>query len=225
MKYTTASELSKSRHVVVWFTKPRTAEATSSLYQRRSFDPFYASSSLRYHATEIVWNLPVKPYTSAQLTPILDELRVIAKQTMSGVSFDLIEVPVLHGWSPKFWNQSTKRKTITTSIGMGREPITAEDVLRDKILRDKLIQDSLDIIPWLKSLWPNVASKQQVHRRGQSIIVEPIKTHMKQEQTGIPRIRYHAIPRGAKGKTSYVPTVTLVPQKTLTSYRRYRNDV
>ena len=146
----------------LWFLDPRPDEKTSRIYRRRCLKPFWDSSPHNQVVTDIVWNLPIRPYTSIQTTPMLDDLRVIIHESKDSINAELVEMPYLKDWSSRFWSQRSKKKpkTSSTKSRKGRIPLSAQDVLANPQFIKELIDDSIDLIPWLQELWPKEFSKR-----------------------------------------------------------------
>ncbi len=220
-------EINKSGNIAVWFLQPRPDERTSEKYHSRCLLPFWDSSEHRLHVTDIVWNLPVRPYTSVQTTPMLDDLRVIIKQTGESVETELVEVPLLENWSARFWSKKSKResKKKGQTVVPGRDALSASDVLKMKELRKKLVNDSIDLIPWLCALYPDSCKKDgniEIELAAQGIPL--YRTPMKPKSI-MSRMMYRAQVRGARGMRSFVSPQQLIPKETITHprhYRRYR---
>ncbi|MFQ5831410.1 MAG: hypothetical protein ACE5H4_01770 [Candidatus Thorarchaeota archaeon] len=221
-------EISKTGSTSVWFLQPRPDERTSEKYHSRCLLPFWNSSKHRLHVTDIVWNLPVRPYTSVQTTPMLDDLRVIVKQTRESVKTELIEVPILENWSARFWSKKSKRtgRKKGHTGDRGRDALSAEDIIRMNELGEELIKDSIDLIPWLCVLHPNIC-KKMMERDGITLSSQVIPLYGKpmKPKSIMARVRYRARVTRAKGKRGYVSHQQLIPNETITHprhYRRYR---
>jgi hypothetical protein len=220
-------EINKTGNTSVWFLQPRPYERTSEKYRNRCLLPFWDSSEHRLHATEIVWNLPVRPYTSIQTTPMLDDLRVIVKQTEKSVETDLVEVPLLENWSARFWSKKSKRtsKKQGQTGTRGRDALSARDIIKMKEFRRELITDSIGLIPWLCVLHRNFCKNDDdvdIELVTQFI---PLYGDPMKPKSIMARMRYRARVKGAKGKMSYAATIDLIPKETITHprhYRRYR---
>ncbi|MHA2023653.1 MAG: hypothetical protein ACTSWQ_08340, partial [Candidatus Thorarchaeota archaeon] len=211
----------------VWFLQPRPDERTSERYHSRCLLPFWDSSEHRFHVTKLVWNLPVRPYTSLQTTPMLDDLRVIIKQTEESVETELVEVPPLENWSARFWSKKSKRtsKKKGQTGTRGRNALSAEDVIKMKEFRKELIYDSIDLIPWLCTLQPKSCKKDDNFEVDLATQFIPLYGTPMKPKSVMSRLMYRAQVRGAKGMRGYVPPQQLIPKETITHprhYRRYR---
>lgn len=220
-------EINKMGNIAVWFLQPRPDERTSERYHSRCLLPFWDSSEHRFHVTEIVWNLPVRPYTSVQTTPMLDDLRVIIKQTERSVETELVEVPLLENWSSRFWSKKSKRKSKKRGQTgtRGRNALSAEDIIKMKEFRMKLICDSIDLIPWLCAFHPKSCKKDDDVEIELAVQAIPLFGSPMKPKSVMSRMMYHARVRGAKGMRSYVSPQQLIPKETITHprhYRRYR---
>ena len=210
----------------LWFLKPRSNELTSRVYLGRCLKPFWGTSQHRELVTDIVWNLPIRPYTSTQTTPMLDDLRVIVHQTKDSVSSELVEIPYLKDWSARFWSQRSKRKSkvaVTSNSRKGRLPLTAQDVLANPEFSKELIDNSIDLIPWLQKLWPSEFSVTTPEIK-YNFEVSAIKLHGSPSQrSGImSRMEYRRPLKKAHGRRTYMPSQRLVPKTTITRPRHYR---
>ncbi len=207
----------------VWFLQPRPDERTSEKYRSRCLLPFWDSSEHRFHVTELVWNLPVRPYTSIQTTPMLDDLRVIIKQTMDSVETNLVEVPLLENWSSRFWSKRSKRKSKISKGTRGRDALSAKDVIKMTELRKELINDSIDLIPWLCALHPASCSKEDDNEIKLTTQIIPLYGSPNKPKSVMSRMLYRAKARGARGMRSYVTPQKLIPKETITHPRHYRS--
>jgi hypothetical protein len=217
-------EISKTGHTSVWFLQPRPDERTSEKYHTRCLFPFWASSEHRFHVTEIIWNLPVRPYTAVQTTPMLDDLRVIINQSRDSVETTLSEIPLLENWSARFWSKKSKRagKKKGRTRNRGRDALSAKDILGMKELSEELVRDSMDLVPWLVGLHPDLCKKREedgitLYPQAIPLYEEPMK-----RKSIMARVRYRARVKGAKGKRGYVASQDLLPKEKITHPRHYR---
>ncbi len=220
-------EISKTGNISVWFLQPRPDERTSERYHTRCLLPFWDSSEHRFHVTDIVWNLPVRPYTSVQITPMLDDLRVIVKQKRDSVETTLIEVPLLENWSSRFWSKKSRRaRKKKGPIGeRGRDALSAKDIIGIEELRGELIQDSIDLIPWFYALHPSICKKREEESFTVTPQVIPLYGDPMKPKSIMARVRYRARVKGAKDKRGYIASQELIPKEEITHprhYRRYR---
>ncbi|MCK4566816.1 MAG: hypothetical protein KAU48_05850, partial [Candidatus Thorarchaeota archaeon] len=220
--------INQSGFTTVWFLNPKPDEMTSRIYRGRCLKPFWDSSAHSQFVTDIVWNLPIRPYTSTQTAPMLDDLRVIIQETKDSVHAELIEIPYLKDWSSRFWSKRSKRKQkkTTAKTGKGRLPLTAQDILANPQFTKELIDDSVNLIPWLQELWPNKFSKTRSEIQ-YNLEVKRTKLYGKPSpHTGImSRMLYYPPLKKARGGRSYAPTQNLIPKVKITHprhYRRYR---
>lgn len=139
--------LGEKTNYVVWFSEPRTEERTSSAYQRRKLSPFSDSSPLSRHVTEIVWNLPVRPYAFGQKTPLIDELRVIVRETVGSSESTLAEVPALKDWASRFWTQRDEDLGAGRPAKRGRQVLTPRDIIGNESLEQDILDCALDLLP------------------------------------------------------------------------------
>jgi hypothetical protein len=212
----------------VWFLEPRPDERTSEIYHTRCLLPFWESSPHQQYVTDIVWNLPTRPYTSVQTTPMLDDLRIIVHQTKDAVETEAIQFPLLKNWSARFWCKRSKRKTpkSRSKESKGRVALTPEDVLGSAQLSKQLILDSIDLIPWLRDLWSQDFAKTP-DEVWQDIRFETTTLYGKPSpRSGVmSRTIYRAKIKGARGKRGYATSQQLIPKESITHprhYRRYR---
>lgn len=217
-------EISKTRNTTIWFLQPRPDERTSEKYHNRCLLPFWDSSEHRLHVTDIVWNLPVRPYTSVQTTPMLDDLRVIIKLTEESVETELVDVPLLENWSARFWSKKSKRGSKKKGLTRtrGRDALSASDVLKMKELRNELVNDSIDLIPWLCALHQDTCKKDgdiEIDLAAQGI---PLYGTPMKPKSVMSRMMYRAHVGGAIGRRGFVSPQQLIPQETITHPRHYR---
>ncbi|MHA1390367.1 MAG: hypothetical protein ACTSR9_18265, partial [Candidatus Thorarchaeota archaeon] len=211
----------------LWFLKPRSDEKTSEVYRSRCFRPFRDASPHREVVTDIVWNLPIRPYTSIQTTPMLDDLRVIVHQTKDSVNTELVEIPYLKDWSSRFWSQRSKRgKKSARTTGKGRPLLSAQDIQVSPQFSIEFIDASIDLIPWIHNLWPKRFKKKQSAVKYR-FDVKSIKLYGNPSpRSGImSRIEYRPPLKKSRGGRGYVPTQSLIPKMKITHprhYRRYR---
>ncbi|NHJ15177.1 MAG: hypothetical protein EAX95_15960, partial [Candidatus Thorarchaeota archaeon] len=132
---------------ILWFSDPDTDESTSSTYQRKKLKPFSKDSPLQRHVTEIEWTLPARPYAFGQKAPMIDDMRVIVRQTSTGIETSLFEVSVLENWSAKFWTQSGEKATKQTNQSRGRPLLTASEVLGIEQMAEDIQQSAFDLLP------------------------------------------------------------------------------
>jgi len=220
-------EISKTGNVTLWFLQPRPDERTSEKYHSRCLLPFWDSSEHRFRVTDIVWNLPVRPYTSVQTAPMLDDLRVIIKQTGQSVKTELVEVPPLENWSSRFWSKRSIRKSKKKgqSGTPGRDALSARDVIKMNEFREELIKDSIDLIPWLCTHHPDRCKKDNDMEAQLVIQVIPLYGAPTKPKSVMSRMVYCRRARGGSGMRAYVPPQKLIPKEAITHprhYRRYR---
>jgi hypothetical protein len=210
----------------VWFLEPRPDERTSEIYHTRCLIPFWESLPHQCYVTDIVWNLPIRPYTSVQTTPMLDDLRVIVHQTKETVETEAIEFPLLKDWSARFWSKRSKRKTrkSRSKESKGRVALTPQEVLGSSQFSKDLILDSIDLIPWLRDLWPQDFAKTSDEVR-QDIRFETTTLYGKPSpRSGImSRMIYRAKIKGARGKMGHATSQELIPKESITHPRHYRS--
>ena len=210
----------------LWFLKSRPDELTSRVYLGRCLKPFWDTSPHRELVTDIVWNLPIRPYASTQTTPMLDDLRVIVHQTKDSINSELVEIPYLKDWSARFWSQRSKRTAKVSSTSRtrkGRLSLTVQDVLANSQFSKELIDSSIDLIPWLQKLWPGEfsasppESKINFDLRTTKLHGDPSK------RSGImSRMEYRPPLKKARGGRGYMPSQRLIPKTTITHPRHYR---
>ena len=136
--------LSGTGSPVLWFASPDIDATTSSVYQGHRLRSPSASRPFEGNVREVIWDLPVKPYAFGQMTPLLDDLRVIIHERDGSFQTDLAEVPCLRGWSSRFWTQ--KRAEGRGQQRRGRVPLEAEDVLNSAHLTNELAQSALGLL-------------------------------------------------------------------------------
>ncbi len=216
-----AVELRQTGTTVVWFGEPEITELTSSLHQRRSVIPFADRSFLSGVTTDIVWNLPIRPYASGQLTPLLDDLRVIVSEDGTNASFDLVEIQPLQNWSSRFWNVTRESISYSPRKRRGRSPIRTIDVLQDAALQEQLIRDSLELVPWCRNYL-----EEEVVQDGSSMTTKlktySLKRGLGTRTSGGHRLTYRTrMPTSRHGK-SYMPLRDIIPKALITHHRGYR---
>ena len=138
--------LRRKTNCVVWFSEPRAEERTSSVYQRRRLSPFSEGSPLSRRVTEIVWNLPVRPYAFGQKTPLIDELRVIVRETGESSESSLAEIPALEDWTSRFWTQHGGDFGAGRPAKRGRQVLTPRDVIGNESLEQDILDSALDLL-------------------------------------------------------------------------------
>jgi hypothetical protein len=205
--------LSGVEHTVLWFSKPRVDENTSSTYQGRKIKSPEVGSPLEGRVLQTVWNLPVRPYAFGQMTSLLDDLRVIIQESADGIKSELIEVGPLRNWSSRFWTQ--KRPQGKKQRGKrGRVPLDASDVLGNEYLKTDLIQSALELLPHIKQ----TTSKEEqsvttmIEAQSRRDISRPV----------LPRLTYQPRRRSVGAGKGYAPSTITAP--TITHSRGYRNQ-
>ncbi len=212
----------------VWFLEPRPDERTSEIYHTRCLIPFWSSSPHQQYVTDVVWNLPIRPYTSVQTTPMLDDLRVIVYQTKDTIKTEAIEFPLLRDWSSRFWSKRSKRKTskVRSKESKGRVALTPQDVLGSAQLSKDLIFDSIDLIPWLRDLWhQDFARTPNDIRQDVRFDTTTLYGNPSPRSGVMSRMMYRAKIKGTRGKRGYMTSQQLIPKESITHprhYRRYR---
>ena len=206
-------DLGTSESHILWFGHAPTYEQTSLAYHKRCHLPFDDSSALRRHVTRIIWNLPVKPYAMAHMTPMLDDARVIVDQRESFES-KVVEVPVLKDWSSRFWSRRSKRQDrerLHTRNG-GRQSLTAHDAMSNEQLSRELQQDALDLIPWIRSApkGRNESLASKIELLDLELQYIPVYGKPSLPSGVLSRMTYRPRPKGATGtKSTAEPEVKL----------------
>ncbi|MGY5862200.1 MAG: hypothetical protein RTU09_07490, partial [Candidatus Thorarchaeota archaeon] len=220
------AELNKAGCAVVWFDRPRNSESTSASYQRRTMEPFFQGSELSRFVTEIVWNLPVRPYASGQLTSAFDDLRVIIRQDNDDVSFNMVEVPPLHNWSPKFWNEPRRASVSSAQEGeRGRTAVQSADVMHNSEMQDDFFRDSIELVPQLKQHLSERMTKETDNDDAQPLHVVPLSEYdSRSRSSGAPLLRYRARMQTTGHGRAFVESVALLPSNRITHQRGYRKD-
>ncbi|MFW9886877.1 MAG: hypothetical protein ACFFER_01770 [Candidatus Thorarchaeota archaeon] len=216
--------LTRSGCMTLWFLDPKPDEMTSEKYRSRCLLPFWDSSPHQPYITELVWNLPVRPYSSNQTTPMLDDLRVIVHQKKNAIDAALIEVPPLENWSSRFWSKRSKRKFKKKSKNVkGRTGYFPRDIISNKGMSEELINDSIDLIPWLRALHPDKLKEKETETRlTLSIQAIPLYGDSSHPKSVMSRVIYQARLKGARGRRSFVPTSAPIPKQRITHPRHYR---
>jgi hypothetical protein len=224
-------ELNSLGCTIVWFVRPKPSNLSSAIYQKRGVVPFWEDSPHRYHVTDLIWNLPVRPSIHGRTTPLLDDVRVIIRHSKTDIEWNLIEVPLLQDWSSRFWSKREKAKATRRKMrtGRGRRPLLACDVISSPqraAFRAGLIRDSLDLIPWLRALYPSLFEKKSEMKPDSDSILEITALPEKAAQhSGImSRMSYRArVNAGTHGK-GFVTSSEIMPTQKITHPRQYRED-
>jgi hypothetical protein len=215
-------DLTERANSVLWFERPRGGEATSSIYQRKKVIPFSDHSPFYGKVKAVVWNLPTRPYAIGQTTPILDELRIIIEQDPEKVVSSIVEVPILCGWSSRFWNQrDTGEPGINTGMQRGRQSISKDDVYTSSLLRDDLLEKALDLIMKVPELVSGDTRREDVP----VLFVERMAIAAA-ERTGIlrtPLLTFHPQSRRVRGKRGFLKSSMSTPN--ITGCRQYRSYI
>ncbi len=221
-----AAELNEAGCTVVWFDRPRNSEGTSASYQRRTMEPFFQGSELNRFVTEIVWNLPVRPYASGQLTSAFDDLRVIIRQDIDGISFNMVEVLPLHNWSPRFWNEPRRASVSSAQEGeRGRTVIRSADVMHNSEMQDDFFRDSIELVPQLKQYLSESIVQKADDTGGRQIHVVPLSEYgSKSRPSGAPFLKYRTRMQTVGHGRAFVESVALLPRNSITHQRAYRKD-
>jgi len=221
-----AAELNEAGCTVVWFDGPRNSELTSESYQRRAMEPFFEGSELSRLVTEVVWNLPVRPYASGQLTSAFDDLRIIIRQDNDDVSFDMVEVPPLHNWSPRFWNEPRRASVSSAQEGeRGRTAIRSADVMHNSEMQDEFFRDSIELVPQLRQYLSESMVQKADDTGGRKIHVVPLSEYeSKSRPAGAPFLRYRTRMQTVGHGRAFVASVALLPRDSITHQRGYRKD-
>ncbi len=224
-------ELNALGCTTVWFVRPKPSNLSSAIYQRRGVVPFWEDSPHRYHVTDLVWNLPVRPSIHGRTTPLLDNVRVIIRHSKTDIEWNLIEVPPLQDWSSRFWSKREKAKATRRRkrTGRGRRPLLACDVISSPqraAFRAELIRDSLDLIPWLRALYPSLFEKEAEMKPDSDSLLEitPLPEKAAQHSGIMSRMSYRArVNAGTHGK-GFVTSSEIMPTQKITHPRQYRED-
>ncbi len=221
-----AAELNEAGCTVVWFDESRNSEGTSASYQRRTMEPFFHGSEFNRFVTEIVWNLPVRPYASGQLTSAFDDLRVIIRQDNDGISFNMVEVSPLHNWSPRFWNEPRRVSVSSAQEGeRGRTAIRSADVMHNSEMQDEFFRDSIGLVPQLKQYLSESMVQKADDTGGRQIHVEALSEYgSKSRPSGAPLLRYRTRMQTTGHGRAFVESVALLPSDSITHQRGYRKD-
>ncbi|MHA1935106.1 MAG: hypothetical protein ACW97A_07465, partial [Candidatus Thorarchaeota archaeon] len=205
--------LSGVEHMVLWFSKPRVDENTSSMYQGRTIKSPEVGSPFEGRVRQTVWNLPVRPYAFGQMTPLLDDLRVIIQESADGIKTELIEVATLRNWSARFWTQK-KPQGKKQRGKRGRVPLDASDVLGSEYLKTDLIQSALELLPHIRQTAP----------KGEQSVTAKIEAQSKRDisRPVLPRLTYQPRRRGVGAGKGYSPSAVTIPA--ITHSRGYRNQ-
>ncbi|MGY5862878.1 MAG: hypothetical protein RTU09_10955, partial [Candidatus Thorarchaeota archaeon] len=226
MRRVLANELNKAGCTVVWFDGPRNSELTSESYQRRAMEPFFEGSELSRLVTEVVWNLPVRPYASGQLTSAFDDLRIIIRQDHDDISFNMVEVPPLHNWSPRFWNEPRRASISSAQEGeRGRTAIRSADVLHNLEMQNGFFRDSIELVPQLKQYVSESVVQKADDAGEQQIHVVPLSEYdSRSRSSGAPLLGYRARMQTTGHGRAFVESVALLPSDSITHQRGYRKD-
>ncbi|MFW9803815.1 MAG: hypothetical protein ACFFFC_14230, partial [Candidatus Thorarchaeota archaeon] len=173
--------LSGKTKCVVWFSEPRAQERTSSVYQRRRLSPFSEGSPLSRHVTEIVWNLPVRSYAFGQKAPLIDELRVIVRETGNSGESSLAEIPALKDWASRFWTQHNENLRAGEPATRGRQVLTPRDIIANESLEQDILDSALDLL------------SSRDHQERQETVPLSVKKKPKSKYP-YDRLRYHSRP-------------------------------
>ncbi|MBN2229041.1 MAG: hypothetical protein JW779_05560, partial [Candidatus Thorarchaeota archaeon] len=202
--------ISRTAIPVLWFMSPRVSEETSVIYQSRAFGPV-DDMLLDDKVAETIWNLPVKPYAFGQITPLLDDLRVIICEQGDDIYPELVEVPPLKEWSSRFWTQQRGGKASYQGT-RGRIVLEASDVKESSFLRNEMLQAALEMVPQLR------AKRKREESLSVMIEKQPIST-----TPGIPsRLIYRSYGHKIGMGKGYAASTQSVPA--ISFRRRYRVD-
>ncbi len=204
--------VSGSGATVLWFASPSIDETTSSIYQGHRLRSPNAGTPFEGKVREVIWNLPVKPYAFGQLTPLLDDLRVIIYESEGSFQTGLVQVPCLRGWSSRFWTQ--RRAESRTPQRRGRIPLEAEDVLKSEYLTDDLVQSALGLLSHQE-----VKTEASDHPVNVGIEVQPPRDI---SQPIVPLLTYRPKRRKTRAGEGYVASPVTVPK--ITHPRGYREQ-
>ncbi|MGV9170555.1 MAG: hypothetical protein ACOC38_11525, partial [Promethearchaeia archaeon] len=220
-----ATDLQDEDCDVLWFKKAVPSEHTSGKYLSRAVHPFYDSSSHRHYVTDIVWDLPLRPYAFHQKAPMLDDVRIMIEQSENKVISYFAEVPPLEGWTARFRSkQWAERETSSKGTSLGRGLLTAHSLIDDRSNRDlrlDLLQDSLELVPFLRE---NFEQDERNKYQFTPLSVEYRSTEPSSSGGIMSRVRYRARIKANGHGRSYAEKLQVIPEKEITRARRYRND-
>ncbi|MHA1883318.1 MAG: hypothetical protein ACTSUO_09780 [Candidatus Thorarchaeota archaeon] len=142
---------------ILWLDSPVPSVDKSIPYATRALLPYYASSTLAEHTTEIIWNLPSPPNSAVEPekwtlgtigdSPMFDDLRMIVYHSPKELDIQFESIPLLQGWSKRFKNQGR---------GLVVRERNVTDIVPEKDIRDRIKLLALTMIPWIVDLYPDM---------------------------------------------------------------------
>jgi len=217
-------QLSVFRCTILWFGEAVVDERTSEKYHRRCVLPFRDYSPHRSYVSDIVWNLPLRPYAITQTAPILDDIRVIFHQNRERIEKEVVEIPPLKGWAARFWSRKRKKKSRESKSERGRDALSAEIVMNSDMLQKEFFDDASELIPWIRELWPNEFDANDTPSLGVTPQVVPSFGKSAKARGILSYVAYRAKPRGNGTGKGYLATSILLPKEEITHSRHYRKD-
>jgi hypothetical protein len=198
-------ELETLERPVLWFARPHHTELTTEVYQKRVVEPYRESSALAGCVREIVWDIPVRPYAVGQKTPLIDDVRVIIRESPTVVERFLTSIPPLRDWSSKFSSEQ-QREHRGSGSSPGRNPLTADDVLTDPHLSYELIAQAQELV--------GLSDGRSVVTDSTVLLVERVPAASTRRMGGMssPVLTFRQSSLGGKAGLAYVAVSSSLPR-------------
>ncbi len=209
---------------VLWFDEAPHAEETSFTYHQRTVIPFRNTSPHRHYVTDIVFNLPVRPYASTHRTPWLDDLRVIFELNKEEVNSKIVEAQPLQYWSARFRNEGRDlMEAEKKGSELGRQRLTAADIMQNKRLSKDLVEAATQLIPWVRDLHPKTFRHHSDHASLKGFGPQFIPLYGSPSSDGgiLSRLRYRARERQTE-KINPTLEDRFLPREEITHPRHFR---